>query len=487
MDQNEILKYIYPITVYMDEWIKDWIQDQRKNGEKGLEIKKLGNSFYVYRSTTYWDKQLKKIRKRSKYLGKLDAHDGFVEGKKRDTVATVKTVWQYGNAVLLSRVFDTLIPSLKKGFEGYWQDVYALALVRTQGYVPLKRARTSWEKLYDVHGVSPNLESKNLSSVLKKVGMNRKGQNMVFDHLSIDGDELVYDLSSFFTQSDEISIAEKGYNPDRVQLKQINLALLCSVDSGLPTMIRVLPGSIRDIASLYASIEEIGAKGKILILDRGFFSEDVLGFLSGKEVFYILPTRRNSTLYDVRIHLNKHLFYHDRLIKCGKRKQNDYFLYLFEDTQLRVEEEKNLYKMFDEKKIDGGSLKEKRTVSGDILIVSNMDVDASEIFMLYKKRDGVENLFDVYKTTLNADRTYLRDDASIFGHVFVSFLSLYGYCTIHQLIKKADMDGKLSPIDLLEEYSKVYRVDCGDKILLSEVPKKVYNLDKKLETNIFPN
>ena len=487
MDQNEIFKYIFPITVYMDGWVKDWLLDQRKNGEKGLEIKKLGNSFYVYRSTTYWDKQLKKVRKRSKYLGKLDEHDGFIEGQKRDTVATVKTVWQYGNAVLLSRVFDTLIPSLKKGFEGYWQDVYALALVRTQGYVPLKRARTSWEKLYDVHGVSPNLEPKNLSSVLKKVGMNRRGQNMVFDHLSINGDELVYDLSSFFTQSDEIPIAEKGYNKDRVQLKQINLALICSVDSGLPTMIRVLPGSIRDIVSLYASIEEIGVKGKILILDRGFFSEDVIDFLSGKKVFYILPTRRNSKLYDVRIHLNKHLFYHDRLIKCGKRKHNDYFLYLFEDTQLRLEEEKNLYKMFDEKKIDGGTLKENMIVSGDILIVSNMDVDASEIFMLYKKRDGVENLFDVYKTTLNADRTYLRDDASIFGHVFVSFLSLYGYCTIHQLIKKAGLDSKFSPIDLLEEYSKVYRVDCGDKVLLSEVPKKVYNLDKKLETNIFPN
>jgi transposase len=116
-----------------------------------------------------------------------------------------------------------------------------------------------------------------------------------------------------------------------------------------------------------------------------------------------------------------------------------------------------------------------------------MDVDVSKIFMLYKKRDGVENLFDIYKTTLNADRTYLRDDASIFGHVFVSFLSLYGYCTIHQLIKKAGLDNKLSPIDLLEEYSKVYRVDCGDKVLLSEVPKKVQNLDRRLETNIFPN
>jgi len=471
----------------MDGWVKNWLKDQREKGKKGLEIKKMGNCFYVYRSTTYWDKQLKKVRKRSRYLGKLDEQDGFIEGKKRGAVTTVRTVWQYGNAVLLNRVLDDLAPSLKKGFEGYWQDIYALALVRIQGYVPLKRVRVSWEKLYDVNEISPNLEPKNLSHVLKKVGMNRKGQNMVFDHLSINGDELVYDLSSFFTQSDEINIAEKGYNKNRVQLKQINLALLCSVDSGLPTMIRVLPGSIRDIASLYISIEEIGLEGKILILDRGFFSEDVIDFLTGKKIFYILPTRRNSKLYDVRIHLNKHFFYHGRLIKCGKRKHNDHFLYLFEDTQLKLEEEKNLYKMFDENKIGRVKLKEKMTISGDILIVSNMDVDVNEIFMLYKKRDGVENLFDVYKTTLNADRTYLRDDASIFGHVFVSFLSLYGYCAIHQLIKKAGLDNKLSPVDLLEEYSKVYRVDCGDKVLLSEVPKKVYKLDRRLETNIFPN
>jgi len=471
----------------MDGWVKGWLKDQREKGEKGLEIKKLGNSFYVYRSTTYWDKQLKKVRKRSRYLGKLDELEGFIEGRKRETVATVKTVWQYGNAALLNSVLDNLVPSLKKGFEGYWQDIYALALVRTQGYVPLKRVRVSWEKLYDVNEISPNLEPKNLSCVLKKVGMNRKGQNVVFDHLSIKGDELVYDLSSFFTQSDEIHIAEKGYNKDKIQLNQINLALLCSVDSGLPTMIRVLPGSVRDIASLYASIEEMGLKGKILILDRGFFSEDVIDFLSEKKIFYILPTRRNSKLYDVRIHLNKHFFYHGRLIKCGKRKYNDHFLYLFEDTQLKLEEEKNLYKMFDENKIDRVKLKEKMTISGDILIVSNMDVDVNEIFMLYKKRDWVENLFDVYKTTLNADRTYLRDDASIFGHVFVSFLSLYGYCALHQLIKKAGLDNKLSPIDLLEEYSKVYRVDCGDKVLLSEVPKKVHKLDRKLETNIFPN
>jgi transposase len=468
-------------------WVKNWLEEQRKNGETGLEVKKVGNNFYVYRSTTYWDKQLKKIRKHSKYLGKLDKEEGFKKSQRVNRIHQVNTVWQYGNARLLTQVFDDLVPSLKEGFKSYWEDVFALALVRTMGYVPLKRVRIVWEKLYNVYDLSPDLSPKMLSRVLKSVGLNRKAQNMVFNHLSVKGDEFVYDLSCFFTQSDSIGFAETGYNKDRVQLKQINLALLCSVDSGLPTMIRLLPGSVRDIASMYGSLEEIGVQGKILILDRGFYSLNVIDFLKGKKVFFVLPTRRNSSLYDVRIHMNQHLFYHERLIKCGKRKHEGCFLYVFEDVQLKLEEEKHLYAMLDEQRIDKEKLKVRMKQAGCILVVSNMDVSAEEIFLLYKKRDGVENLFDVYKTTLQADRTYLRSNESIFGHAFISFLSLYAYSAIHQRIKKAGLESKLSPLDVLEQFSKVYKVDCGGTVQRSEVPKKVRLLDEKLKTHIFPN
>ncbi len=38
-----------------------------------------------------------------------------------------------------------------------------------------------------------------------------------------------------------------GYNKDKIHVPQINLALLCSADTGLPTMIRALSGSVNDI------------------------------------------------------------------------------------------------------------------------------------------------------------------------------------------------------------------------------------------------
>ena len=81
-------------------------------------------------------------------------------------------------------------------------------------------------------------------------------------------------------------------------------------------MIRALPGSVRDITSIYNGVKEIDSH-VILILDRGFFSVDVVKFLLDKASF-VIPARRNSKLYEEEIDVKDHFFYRERLIKCGK-------------------------------------------------------------------------------------------------------------------------------------------------------------------------
>ena len=44
--------------------------------------------------------------------------------------------------------------------------------------------------------------------------------------------------------------------------------------------------------------------------------------------------------------------------------------------------------------------------AGEILIVSDMDVEKQEICLLLKKREVVEKMFEIYKTVLNADKLY---------------------------------------------------------------------------------
>lgn len=359
-------------------------------------------------------------------------------------------------------------------------------MVRVTGNVPLKRIKDAWEKLYNAENMRPQLNPKNLSRVMREVGVNRAGQNVIFKELADLSKQLVYDLSSVFSRAMNISQAEKGYNKDKIQVPQINLALLCSADSGLPTMIRSLPGSVKDIKTLYQSINELDLDGKILVLDRGFLSEGVVEFLDGKNISYILPTKRNSHFYNMRIHLSRHFYYHDRLIRCGKRKCDNFFLYLFEDQELMLEERKTLYKKLDENRIDKKELTARMKSAGKILILSDMDVKEHEIYEFHKKRETVGKMFDTYKTVLNADKIYLQDDESVFGHVFISFLSLYIHCKLEQLLKKAELNRKLTPIDLLFKYGKVYHVDLRDRNMITEVPKKVRDLVEKLGLNIFP-
>lgn len=471
----------------MEEWAKIWLEDQRHNGKKCLEIKKRKLNYYVYHSTTRYDKKIKKGRKVSKYLGKLDKEKGFIpKGQNKQIVANPRNITEYGNSILLHKMMNDLKSFLKVGFPKHWKEVYTLAMVRVTGNVPLKRAKDAWEKLYNAESTQPSLNQKNLTYMLREVGVNRAGQNIIFKKLSDMSNQLVYDLSSMFSRSMSIKQAESGYNKDKIQVPQINLALLCSVDSGLPTMIRSLLGSVRDIKTLYHSISELNIKEKILILDRGFFSESNLDFMSDKNISYVVPTKRNSRYYDIRIHLNEYFSYHSRLIRCGKRKCNDFYLYLFEDQDLRLEEQKTLQKKVEECKIDRKKYGERMKKAGKIMIVSNMDIKKQEIYMFVKKREIVEKMFDTYKTVLNADKLYLRDDESVFGHVFIAFLSLYIHCKLEQLLKIAKLDHKFTPIDLLFKYSKVYHLELGGNNLITEVPKKVKDLDLALGLNIFP-
>jgi transposase len=470
----------------MDEWAKAWLTEQRKQGKKGIEVKEISNNHYVYHSTTYWDKQLKKRRKISEYIGKLDRTKGLIEGVKRSITATnLRGVKEYGNAVLFDRLLVDMRSCLEDAFEDEWEEVYALAITRATGYTPLKRVRSVWDKLYDVQGLDPRLDAKNLSHVLREVGSNSRAQDSVFKALSEKDKDLVYDLSTVLTRS-SINFAEFGYNKDKIHVPQINIALFCSLETGLPTMIRTIPGSVRDIKSLYNSIIEAKKEGGTIILDRGFFSKDAIKFLLEKKMNFILPARRNSRLYEAGIDLNNHLFYHKRLIKCGKTKIDEMFLYLYEDQQLMLEENITLYQKLDDKKINAEGLVEAQKRAGKILIVSNLDLDEKSIFMQYKSRDRIEKLFDTYKNVLQADKLYLQDNESVFGHIFISFLSLYAYTKIEMALKKADLLSKQSPIDILLELSKVYLVELNDCNLISEIPKKLEKLDEKLGLSLFP-
>jgi hypothetical protein len=86
---------------------------------------------------------------------------------------------------------------------------------------------------------------------------------------------LIYDTTSVSTYADGLETAGFGYNRDGESLPQINLAMVCAKEDGLPLFCRVVPGSVPDVRTLEntcAMLRELGLEEFEYSLDRGFYS-----------------------------------------------------------------------------------------------------------------------------------------------------------------------------------------------------------------------
>ena len=99
----------------MEDWAREWLEGQRKKGEKCLEIKYVQNKPYVYRSTSVYNKATKSPKKKSKYLGRLTKEHGLIpkHSQRTNTPTQLRTVHEYGNAALLAEEFREIISILQ--------------------------------------------------------------------------------------------------------------------------------------------------------------------------------------------------------------------------------------------------------------------------------------------------------------------------------------------------------------------------------------
>ena len=95
---------------------------------------KRGNSIYVYRVTSYWDKEKNQPRQKRKYLGRIDTISGEfikstgIKGKKAMSMMP-KTSKDYGNIYLLDKISEKigLKEILKEIYPYRWNNILSLA------------------------------------------------------------------------------------------------------------------------------------------------------------------------------------------------------------------------------------------------------------------------------------------------------------------------------------------------------------------------
>ena len=473
----------------MDNKYPDWVIKHKK--EK-TAIHRIGNNYYLYEITSKWDPELKRAKKITKaYLGAI-TKDGL---KKPDSGKYMpSTAIEYGSSAYLLNENQIVIEKLKKYFPEHYREIFILSALRFFYQCPLKNIKISYQDSWlSVDMAYARLSKDFLSHLLEVTGRRRENIVLFLKEFIGGAENLLVDLTHVFSQSDDMILAEKGYNSKLDFSPQINLLFIFSKDKKLPLFYRILLGNVRDVSSLKATIEEAGISDITIIADKGFYSEENITLLDKNNLKYIIPLKRNSSLIDLKIlkEGNKDSFdgyfkYKDRYIFCYKCP--GYMpVFVFLDDELKVKEQKDYLERIESCPEFGYSMqnfKQKQYTFGTISLLSNLEESPQKIFSYFKSRAAIEQAFDSFKNILDSDRTYMQNDYSMEGWMFINYLSLiYYYKVYHHLIEK-DLLSRYSPLDVIFYLSKYRRVKIKDKWIDLEIPKQTRTLMEKLSIPI---
>jgi transposase len=468
-----------------------------KHKKPGTELRLMKGRYYLYEVSSKWNKEKKRAQKiTGKILGRITENKGFTpSGCKTQSISQLKdlSVKTSGIGQFVEFVTMDVLPALRKHFGDEAEAIYCASLMRIAHQSPLKNMELYFKHDFLSESFSEvSLSDKKMTSLLKSIGEKREKINAFFKEFSKPGEHMLMDMTAIHSKSKEMSLNHPGYNSQGNFDPQANLLLLFSQTQHEPVYYRLLPGNIRDVKSVKLSLKESGISDAVFIADKGFYSEDNIAELEKFQLQYVIPLKRNHTLIDYRPlqkrskkGMDHHFKFQERYIFCTiKTIKEDTLLYTFLDDRLKLEEEQSYLNRIDTQKEEKLSIKEfhkKSHTFGTFSILTNLiGKTPVEIYELYKSRMEVETAFDAFKNTLQADRSYMQNDQSLEGWMFINYIALLAYWRILKILVKKELLSKFSIKDLLIHLSYIKKIKINDQWHLAEVTNKTKKLLAKL-------
>ncbi len=408
-----------------------------KYTRKGTLVQKKGdNLYYLYRVHSKWNKEKKRAQLiTDEYLRRITP-DSLIEPKAKRMMKRFDhvTVKEYGASFLLQHLSSDIMKALRENFHE-WKEIFVFAAMRLMHPSPLKNVeflyRTSYlsESMKEAH-VSPD----SLGKMIRNIGMDRGSMVRFMQSLMKGSRYMALDLTHVLSMSEGI-ISSTLWNTSTSEfLPQVQLVLLFSIDYDAPSYFRVLPGSINSVMSLKETMEESGITHVVLVADTGFYSAANVKSLESMKLSYIIPLKRNSKLIDYSFRTEKHFMFHDQPIFYSKYERSGRTMYTFRNDFLKAEEEKDYLR----REKSSAKFRTIRERMGTISVITNLNVPGEIVYDMLKSRMEVEHAYEMFKNTIHADRSYMRDDHQMQGWMFVNFIALVMHYSIYAMLRKHD-------------------------------------------------
>lgn len=506
----------------------DWVEKYRG---PGLEIKKKGNSYYLSERKTVYDKNTKKPKKISgKYLGKITP-DGLQPPKEKSQKIDAKPPLEYGATHLLDIYGKDILTNLIEVFgKEEANEIFALGKQALIEPSPLKRKALIYSSSYDsITYPRLSLSAASLTKFLHDLGGQRQEQVEFMKKYLTGSEYLIFDGTRLVSYSDNNALAEIGYNHCGLTDPQANLLYCFSLKpTQAPVYFRVNAGDKTDYDTILNAITETEINNVIMIADKGFGSEKNFAFFKEHNLSYIIPLRRNDNEIDYSVidmanfssfdgffdYQERTIFYKvlsktgikEIIVKEKKRgrkpkieieaqeqnykivnKEFDLMVLYYDDvlrsTELRdyTTRMRQNYKGYT---LEG--LSEKQKSFGTVVLTSNVDFDAAELYSTYKERELIEDGNKAYKNVLGIGASSLQNDISYRGWLFINHIGLMLYYRILNKLKEAKKLKELSVSDVIaltkritkQQINNTWITETGTKIEL----EKIFNIFPEYNT-----
>ncbi|MDY7027519.1 MAG: IS1634 family transposase [Spirochaetota bacterium] len=487
---------------------------------------KVGKHVYVYEVHSYWDKDKKSPRQQRVRIGKRDPVTGELIKLK-----TRRQSREYGPVYFIASLVEQLRLKelLNREFPESAREILMIAAFQIAEHKSLYLCNSWLEHIYLRDPLS--LPGQSISRLLHSLGEEDRGIYRFLDDWTeqhTDNEFIVFDITSLSTYSKKIDFAEWGYNRDGERLAQVNFGVVYSEPSNMPLLYSLYPGSVPDVVTLgniKKRLERISELRTLFVLDRGFYSTknidrlDELGpfliplpmgtktekelvgehhldiaepekaFRFGKEIYYAL----SETLVLGDTQLTAHLFYNEKRAGDEKERLIGELLTIEEEVRTRrwkssgklirflddnwpgwqqlfsLEEGEEGYTLSRKKKEIELSLNRR----GIFVLLTNTDLSAEQALTYYRRKDGVEKLFDSMKHGTELKRLRVHSRQSMEGLIFIEFISLIMYSEIQKVLRESGLGKKLTVEQLFYELKKLSVIEIDDKKpIITELTRK---------------
>ncbi len=485
--------------------------------------KKTGVTYVYSIIESHWDKEKKSPRNKQVCLGKLNAATGEIipskkrskntEGAHPDITASIRIVGPYFILETITHKYG-IDKLLKRCFPESWSFILSLVYFLVHRGVALSRAE-SWSASC-LHPYGDTIASQRISDVLLDMTEDKRHKFMsLWLERILEEDYLCYDITSVSSYARNNEYTHYGYNRDKDNLEQINLAMLFGQKSRLPAYYRRMPGNISDVATLKTTIKSLdflGASSIHFVLDRGFYSianiDDM--YRKGHKFTISIPTNRKW----IESYLDKHckniaspsnyldmggneaLYVATEIHKWGQDKRRGYLHLYYNAERAASDFDRFTRKLIALRKewLEHGSIKDpedlylryfvikntpkrglsityndeeiqkyRNQYSGFFCIYSNKIKNAEEALNVYRNKDVVENSFDDLKNHLDMKRLRVHSSKAMDSRLFLQFISLLYVSAIRSTLALDSRMKHMTVREIMEVMETVARIRCSNR------------------------